>query len=81
MANSVKFCYVVRSSEHLNYAKHPMVGSLYRFHVYYHVRRILKGLRLTKPVLTLLIILIPIKIFHDYKVPHDPMRYRNETFY
>ena len=26
------------SSEHLNYAKHPMVRSLYRFHVYYHMR-------------------------------------------
>ena len=26
------------SSEHLNYTKHSMVGALYRFHVYYHVR-------------------------------------------
>ena len=23
---------------HLNYAKHPMIRSVYRFHVYYHVR-------------------------------------------
>ena len=28
------------SSEHLNYKKHPMVRALYRFQVYYHVRRI-----------------------------------------
>ena len=26
------------SSVHLNYAKHPMVRSVYRFHVYHHVR-------------------------------------------
>ena len=30
------------SSAHLNYTKHPMIRSVYRFHVYYHVRRILK---------------------------------------
>ena len=32
------------SSAHLNYTKHPMIRSVYRFHVYYHVRRILKKL-------------------------------------
>ena len=26
------------SSVHLNYSKHPMIRSVYRFHVYYHVR-------------------------------------------
>ena len=26
------------SSEYLNYAKHPMVGSLHQFRMYYHVR-------------------------------------------
>ena len=49
------------SSAHLNYTKHPMIRSVYRFHVYYHVRRILKNYRLhchTRPVLTQLIILI-----------------------
>ena len=30
------------SSAHLNYTKHPMVRAVYRFHVYYHVRRVLK---------------------------------------
>ena len=37
------------SSEHLNYVKHPMVRSLHRFHVYYHVRRILKRLHVPLP--------------------------------
>ena len=32
------------SSEHLNYTKHPMVRAVYRFHVYCHVRRVLKSL-------------------------------------
>ena len=26
------------SSAHLNYAKHPMIRAVYRFHAYYHVR-------------------------------------------
>ena len=29
----------VVSSAHLNYTKHPMIRSVYRFHIYYHVRR------------------------------------------
>ena len=33
------------SSTHLNYTKHPMIRSVYRFHVYYHVRRVLKRLQ------------------------------------
>ena len=32
------------SSAHLNYAKHPMVRAVYRFHTYYHVRGVLKRL-------------------------------------
>ena len=27
------------SSTHLNYTKHPMIRSVYHFHVYYHMRR------------------------------------------
>ena len=76
------------NSEHLNYKKHPMVRSLYRFHVYYHVRRILKRLQVplsheadlkasdnpyTNEEL--------FKICEEYNVPHDPMRYRDEKFY
>ena len=49
------------SLAHLNYTKHPMFRSVYCFHVYYHVRRILKNCRCfchTRPVLMQLIILI-----------------------
>ena len=37
------------SSAHLNYAKHPMIRSVYCFHVYYHLRRILKKLQVPLP--------------------------------
>ena len=36
------------SVEHLN-AKEPMIRSIYRFHVYYHIRRILKILNIPLP--------------------------------
>ena len=71
---------------HLTHAKHPMVRALYRFHVYYHVRQVLKRLQ----------VLLPqeasfdaydnpfineefFKICEDYGVPHDPIR--DEKFY
>ena len=37
------------SSAHLNYTKYPMIRSVYQFHVYYHVRRILKKLQVPLP--------------------------------
>ena len=37
------------SSAHLNYSKHPMIRSVYCFHIYYHVRRILKRLQVPLP--------------------------------
>ena len=37
------------SLAHLNYTKHPMIRSVYRFHIYYHVRRILKKLQVPLP--------------------------------
>ena len=37
------------SSEHLNYTKHSMIRAVYRFHTYYHVRRILKRLQVPLP--------------------------------
>ena len=37
------------SLAHLNYTKHPMIRSVYHFHVYYHVRRILKKLQTPLP--------------------------------
>ena len=37
------------SSAHLNYTKHPMIRSVYRFHTYYHIRRVLKRLQVPLP--------------------------------
>ena len=37
------------SSVHLNYTRHPVIRSVYHFHVYYHVRRILKRLQAPLP--------------------------------
>ena len=37
------------SSLHLNYNKHPMIRAVYHFHVYYHVRRVLKRLQTPLP--------------------------------
>ena len=37
------------SSEHLNYTKHSMIRSVYRFHVYYQVRQVLKRLQVQLP--------------------------------
>ena len=76
------------SSAHLDYTKHPMIRAVYRFHVYYHVRRVLKRLQTPLPH-------GPsfntadnpytesefLKICQDYRVPNDPMRYKDEKFY
>ena len=77
------------SSEHLNYKKHSMIRAVYRFHVYYHVRRILK--RLQVPLHTKLVLINAadnpytneefFKICGDYGVSHDPMKYSDEKFY
>ena len=76
------------SSEHLNYTKHPMIRSVYRFHVYYHLRRILKKLQVPLPHETSFNAADNpyteselLKICEDYGVPNDPMRYRDEKFY
>ena len=73
------------SSEHLNYSKHSMVRPVYRFHMYHYVRRVLK--RLQVPLLheasfnaadNLYTKEEFFKICEDYKVPNDPVRYRDE---
>ena len=49
--NFIVFCALSAcgvSVEHLN-AKEPMIRSIYRFHVYYHIRRILKILEIPLP--------------------------------
>ena len=76
------------SSAHLNYTEHPMIRTAYRFHVYYHVRRVLK--RLQVPLLHETSFSPAdnpytesefFKVCKDYRVPNDPMRYRNKKFY
>ena len=37
------------SSAYLNYKKHSMIRAVYRFHMYYHVRRVLKRLQVPLP--------------------------------
>ena len=37
------------SSAHLNYKAHPMIRSVYRFHVYYHLKQVLKRLQVPLP--------------------------------
>ena len=36
-------------SAHLNFKAHPMIRSVYCFHVYYHMRRVLKRLQVPLP--------------------------------
>ena len=76
------------SSVHLNYTKHPMIRTVYHFHIYYHVRRILKRLQTPLPH-------NPgfnaadnpytesefLKICEDYRVLNDPIKYQDEKFY
>ena len=76
------------SSAHLNYKAHPMIRSVYHFHVYYHVRRVLKRLQVPLPHETSFIVADNpytesefLKICEDYRVPNDPMKYRDEKFY
>ena len=76
------------SSAHLNYTKHPMIRSVYRFHVYYHVRRVLKRLQVPLPHETGFNVADNpynesefLKICEDYGVPNDPMKYRDQKFY
>ena len=89
--NYVVFCALTAcevSSAHLNYTRHPMIRSVYRFHIYYHVRRILKKLQTPLPHETGFNAADNpytesefLKICEDYRVPNDPMKYRDEKFY
>ena len=91
MANIVKFrcvlCIVTCgvSSAHLNYTKHPMIRSVYCFHVYYHMRRVLKRLQTPLPHETGFHVADTesefLKIGEDYRVPNDPMKYWDKKFY
>ena len=76
------------SSAHLNYTKHPMIRLVYRFHVYYHVRCVLKRLQVPLPHKSSFNASDNpytssefFKICEDHGVPNDPMMYRDEKFY
>ena len=65
-----------------------MIRSVYRFHVYYHVRRILKKLQTPLPHETGFNAADNpytesefLKICEDYRVPNDPVKYQDEKFY
>ena len=64
-----------------------MVRAVYRFHVYCHVRRVLKRLQVPLPHETSFnaaddpyTSLEFFKICEDYRVPDDPMKYWDENF-
>ena len=76
------------SSAYLNYKAHPMIRSVYHFHIYYHVRRILKKLQVSLPHETGFNVADNpytesefFKICENYRVPNDPMKYQDEKFY
>ena len=65
-----------------------MIRSVYHFHIYYHVRQVLKRLQTPLPHETSFNTADNpytesefLKICEDYGVPNDPMRYRDEKFY
>ena len=76
------------SSAHLNYAKHPMIRAVYRFHVYYHVRQVLKKLQVPLPHESSFNATDNpymssefFRICEDCGVPNDPMESQDEKFY
>ena len=75
------------SVEHLN-AKEPMIRSIYRFHVYYHIRRILKILEIPLPYENsfnqynnLYNHEKFIGICSEYGVNNDLMKWRNQKYF
>ena len=76
------------SSDHLNYKKHILVRSVYRFHIYYQIRSVLKRLQAVLPHETNF---NPadnpytekefFNLCHEFEIPNDPMRYRFEKFF
>ena len=91
MANTVKFRSVLHikclcgSSQAFKLEKHPMVRLLYRFLVYYYVRRILKRLQVPLPHKAGFEAADNpytndefLKNCEDYEGPHDPMKCRDD---
>ena len=76
------------SSEHLNYTKHPMIRAVYRFHIYYHMRRVLKRLQVPLPHESSFNVTDNLytsseffKICENYGVTNNPMKYWDKKFY
>ena len=76
------------SSEHLTNNKHLLVMALYRFYVYYHIRRIFKQMQTPLPFETSFKqVNNPynkeefLKICHEYGVDSNPMKYRDQGFF
>ena len=64
-----------------------MFRSLYRFHVHYHLRRVLNRLQVPLPHRASFNADDNpytneefFKIFEDYNIPHHPIRYRDKSF-
>ena len=75
------------SVEHLN-AKEPMIRSIYRFHVYYHIRRILKILEIPLPYENSFNQYSNpynhekfIRICSEYGVSNDLTKWRNQKYF
>ena len=75
------------SVEHLN-SKEPMIRSIYRFHVYYHIRRILKILEIPLPYENSFNQYNNpynhekfIGICSEYGVSNDLMKWRNQKYF
>ena len=75
------------SVEHLN-AKKPMIMSIYRFHVYYHIRRILQMLKIPlqygnsfNQYNNLCSHEMFIKICDEYGVSNDLTKWRNQKYF
>ena len=65
-----------------------MIKSVYHFHVYYHMGRVLKSLQVPLPHETSFNVVDNpytesefLKICEDYRVPNNPMKYCDEKFY
>ena len=75
------------SVEHMN-AKEPMIRSIYRFHVYYHIRKILKILEIPLPYenshnkySNLYNHQMFINVCGEYGVSNDLMNWRNQKYF
>ena len=76
------------SSEHLTNNKHLLVMALYRFYVYYHIRRIFKQMQTPLPFETSFKQFNNpynkeefLEICHEYGVDSNPMKYRDQGFF